>query len=173
MTKINECGHPNQKHYAKGMCHSCYDKTPSTKAKLLSYKRTPKSRAKQKEYEQRPDIKAKKKAYYSTPSALAKFKKYRDKLKHTPEYKAAKYSSGTGVSKEAALPWFQITEQGRTCWLCGSDPIGSMNLDHDHDTLTVRGWAHRSCNLAEGYIKDSPSPQYLLSTLLSIYGNVE
>mgnify|MGYP001558442209 FL=1 len=147
MARINECGHPERKHQGLGMCNSCYMKVYN------------------KEYRSIPENLAKERARKQTPESRAGRKIYRN----TPWGRAVTYSLRTGISRENSLPWFEIPEQDRHCWLCGGVSIGNMELDHDHETLIVRGWSHEQCNMAEGHVKYSFNPQQLLVTLLSMY----
>lgn len=55
--------------------------------------------------------------------------------------------------------------EDRTCWICLQG--GANCLDHDHETKIIRGWTHKVCNFAEGYIKSCPAPRQALLTLLS------
>lgn len=47
-------------------------------------------------------------------------------------------------------------QEGR-CAVCGESPERSLHIDHDHDTGAVRGLLCNSCNLALGFLKDSPA----------------
>ena len=78
---------------------------------------------------------------------------------------ASQYSASTGVPKIEVTPWFEIIEQERKCWLCAQPASGRMDLDHNHETKVIRGWAHKVCNVAEGYVRSSPDPVALLKTL--------
>lgn len=51
---------------------------------------------------------------------------------------------------------FLLSSQGGACAICKkkSDPLC---VDHDHSTGAVRGLLCRSCNLAIGYLDDSPT----------------
>lgn len=51
-----------------------------------------------------------------------------------------------------------LESQAGKCRICESAPLDNdvLVVDHDHTTGLVRGLLCRSCNLALGYMKDSP-----------------
>ena len=51
-----------------------------------------------------------------------------------------------------------------SCHSCGSTKPG-LHMDHCHDTGRFRGWLCNGCNLAAGYLYNSP----LAATMLSEY----
>jgi len=168
-TRINECGHPELEHEAKGMCARCYGRarynsSPEHRAKKRSWYMVPENNARMKALHKSPEYRAKQRAHYNMPKVQARVKAYRQ----TPERRAATYYNHTGISIELILPWFEIPEQDRRCWICKENGLG-MDLDHNHKTLDIRGWAHRPCNLIEGKVLNAPNPKQLLLTLLSMY----
>ncbi len=73
------------------------------------------------------------------------------------------------------------TAQGHVCYICHRPSRPRLFVDHCHETKTVRKLLCRSCNLAVGYVRESPevaraivsyleeqcSPIKLLAELLS------
>lgn len=62
-----------------------------------------------------------------------------------------------GVNPDVFADMF--TQQGGRCAICtsGLDLAGrSTHLDHDHETMSVRGILCRSCNTGLGLFKDDP-----------------
>lgn len=51
-----------------------------------------------------------------------------------------------------------LAEQGGVCAICGKEPDKArvLDVDHCHDTKTVRGLLCRSCNLVLGKMNDDP-----------------
>lgn len=48
--------------------------------------------------------------------------------------------------------------QGNKCALCGGDVgLGTLAVDHDHETGKIRGLLHPRCNIAIGLLDDSPT----------------
>ena len=62
---------------------------------------------------------------------------------------------------------------GDVCGLCKlplSDVSSTPNLDHDHDTMQIRDFLHRSCNMALGLLKDDPKVCRLAAEYLERHG---
>ena len=62
---------------------------------------------------------------------------------------------------------------GDLCGLCRkplSNVDSTPNLDHDHDTLQLRDFLHRSCNMALGLLKDDPKVCRLAAEYLERHG---
>jgi hypothetical protein len=85
-----------------------------------------------------------------------------------PKTKAALYAHDYGADQQEALGWHLIANADRICWMCGK-PGDKLQLDHHHATRTIRGWAHKQCNMAEGLIGSSPNPKRLLETLQELH----
>jgi hypothetical protein len=54
-----------------------------------------------------------------------------------------------------------VEQQGGGCAICGDQDYGrrsgyALSIDHDHDTGVVRGLLCARCNLAVGYLRNSP-----------------
>lgn len=62
---------------------------------------------------------------------------------------------------------------GDLCGLC-KEPLGNVdstpNLDHDHDTMQIREFLHRSCNMALGLLKDDPTVCRMAAEYLERHG---
>ena len=98
-----------------------------------------------------------------------------DKNWRTPERsrkKSLKYLYGiTPETYEVFL-----VSQDRCCKICGKhedDELGSLCVDHDHNTGKVRGLLCQNCNLAIGKLGDSPETvlkahEYLLHNGASV-----
>ena len=117
-------------------------------------------RAYSKAYNAKPETKERHRAHgrarYAKPEArkliIAQNRAYRAK----PDAKAKMYAWRTGISFEAALPWFLVPMDQRICCWCQEPANGFWCLDHDHDTMEIRGWAHIRCNSLEGRMAKSP-----------------
>lgn len=79
-----------------------------------------------------------------------------------PEYRqeqnARRLSRASGVRMSAAK--LRVSQQGR-CAICGvleaEASRGRFHLDHDHDSMAVRGLLCGNCNTGLGHFKDDPS----------------
>ena len=89
LPRVNECGHPDRIHRARGKCIVCYNKW---------YKNTITGKEKRK-------IARKK---YKT-SLKGKIEEYINNRKY----------NGHEINYNEVLPWFQILPQNRVCWMCG------------------------------------------------------
>jgi Recombination endonuclease VII len=51
-----------------------------------------------------------------------------------------------------------LAQQDNGCWICGGPPTRTpyLHIDHNHETMVVRGLLCDSCNLALGKFQDSP-----------------
>src|SRR3990167_971411 len=162
--RINECGHPERKYLAKGMCSTCYMKAYNADPKRKTYNAKPEVKAQARAYRAKPEVMAQRKAYETSPEGIARRKAYRT----SPKKKAKVFCRQYPICKyEDVLKYQLILLPDRICWLCLKP--GPTNLDHDHGSGKIRGWAHSSCNRAEGNIKNSPDPIALLTTLIKQY----
>ena len=68
-----------------------------------------------------------------------------------------------------------LAEQGGKCAICGgvADEGSSMAVDHDHTTRETRGVVHSRCNLAIGFLRDSPRACRGAAEYLERYGKVD
>ena len=109
--------HPEEKHYAKGMCRTCYLKSINTDKRRKA----------------------------NNESAT----KYRAANKH--KAKDGKLKARYGIDRAQVQ---EMTEkQGNLCAIC-NNPMDVPNVDHHHDTETVRGLLCRKCNIAIGLFKE-------------------
>lgn len=137
--RINECGHPERKHHAHGLCFECYRKTDKYKAiqkkteqreerKLarLESSRSAKSRAVQKAYRQSERC------------------KYLKKLQRERKY---------GIEYDV-----EFARQDGLCKLCREkqQTEKAFAIDHDHETGLFRGLLCDACNISIGRFKDDP-----------------
>jgi hypothetical protein len=53
---------------------------------------------------------------------------------------------------------FRLKNQGGGCAICGEQPRGLefFPVDHDHETLRIRGILCQGCNKGLGHFKDDP-----------------
>jgi len=147
--------HPDRPHYAFGLCRPCYDRSRS-RARYLA---------------NRPERLAQAKAYYDAHRQAKRTYDIAYRAAHGQErvaqqnaYAARRYVARTGCNLDEVRPFFE--DDDKICWLCGRD--GGTDLDHDHLTLRVRGWAHGGCNRIEGLVMSSPDPVRLLVTLAAV-----
>lgn len=65
-------------------------------------------------------------------------------------------------------------QQNGACAICGDAPTddGVLSVDHCHDTSVVRGLLCPTCNLAIGYMKDSPDNLLAAAAYLLRHTNV-
>jgi hypothetical protein len=62
-----------------------------------------------------------------------------------------------GVDITESEYYEMVDDQNGVCLICRKpDPKGRLCIDHDHDTMKVRGLLCRNCNLALGNFKDDP-----------------
>src|SRR5437667_12863445 len=63
-----------------------------------------------------------------------------------------------------------LEEQGGVCGICGKEPIGKLDRDHDHGRMIARGMLCRGCNIRVGRETDpewfEKSAQYLRKAYL-------
>ncbi|MFH5879770.1 endonuclease VII domain-containing protein [Arthrobacter sp. NA-172] len=71
------------------------------------------------------------------------------------KYRDSQIKSKYGITAEAADAMLQ--GQGGRCAICRTDDPGikGWQIDHDHDTLVVRGILCRHCNVALGHFRDN------------------
>lgn len=55
------------------------------------------------------------------------------------------------LNEEEATRWLNL--KGNPCLICSSP---SSELDHNHETLEIRGWLCGNCNRGLGLFKDNP-----------------
>lgn len=100
-------------------------------------------RDKQKSYGHRPDCKS---------CNIQKCKEWVSKNKDKRKYNLIKYE--TGLTKEQFNELF-VFQEG-VCGICGGE-IGERRLcvDHDHNSMLIRGLLCAQCNTGLGFFKDS------------------
>jgi len=97
-----------------------------------------------------------------SPERLAmKREMYRSNPSYRRKIKASNVKRELGISLEEYEA--RREEQriaGDLCGLC-KQPLSNVDaiptLDHDHDTMQIREFLHRSCNFALGLLKDDPT----------------
>lgn len=113
------------------------------------YRATPKAKAAKVLRESTPEYKAAKAKYQASPEGKAV------KARHdaSPIVKAAIRLRMYGITQEV-FDNLILVQRG-LCGICGKPLIlgKDSHLDHDHDTMTVRGLLCARCNLMEGKIK--------------------
>jgi hypothetical protein len=125
--------HPEQPHFAKGLCAACYKR----KASREYYHSSEKYRAHIKKYNQTVG-----KAYrneYNRLHGRAALLKHRYDL---------------SIEEYDAL----VTKQNGVCAICGEPPRGKMkrlSVDHNHETGKVRGLLCITCNRVLGYFENA------------------
>lgn len=125
--------HPHKLHYARDLCHACYEATRRTK----------------------PGMRAK--AIAVTKNWLARHpEKQRDQRnKHTAQRRLAR----SGVTQEMYDE--ALKKQGGRCAICPATEPGngrkSFCADHDHITGKFRGLLCVLCNVGIGWMRDDPT----------------
>lgn len=100
-----------------------------------------------------PEYRAWRDAHTQTPE----FRAHRRELAKTPKRRAQARARLRGITLEEHDRL--LASQKGLCAAC-CDPLISgreTHLDHDHATGQVRGFLCLNCNLAEGYMKGSPT----------------
>lgn len=148
--RIPTC-HPDRKHYAKGLCCSCYDSSLRLKAEK-----------KEKIVTCHPD-----KPYYAKGLCRKCYEEnlklrnpeYTEKQKH--QYKVNKKANAReknlriyGLTSE--LETQIIAKQGGGCAICGNwSSKGRLAIDHNHITGKFRGFLCDGCNRGLGQLGDT------------------
>lgn len=145
MPRENECGHPERKHQARGMCNSCYvmwrrSKCPRTRRLKNEANRRYAARKR----EENPD--------------------------HNWE---SKILCTYGITKEEFYALW--SKHGNCCSVCKSPDNGSrrMCVDHCHETGKVRGILCDKCNTGIGLLGDTESGVYRALTYLNPFSGYD
>jgi hypothetical protein len=127
------------------------------------------------EEEHREEIAKSRRERQRSPEFLAlKRKQYNDDPKHRRQVRSnnIKYELGITIEEYEARREAQRLS-GDLCGLC-KQPLGNVdstpNLDHDHETLQIRDFLHRSCNMALGLLKDDPKICRMAAEYLERHG---
>ena len=143
----------------------------------MPYKDKAKNDACKRAYEEKhkEEINRKKRLKRKSPEELAIRRKLYNDL---PEYRrkrrsnTIKYELGINIDEYEARREAQRAA-GDLCGLC-KQPLTNVdstpNLDHDHDTMQIREFLHRSCNMALGLLKDDPTVCRLAAEYLERHG---
>ena len=127
------------------------------------------------ENEHREEINEKKRLKTKSPEWLAM---RREKYNNTPSHRrkvrsnTIKYELGISIEEYEARREAQRIA-GDLCGLCKqplTDVDSTPNLDHDHETMQIREFLHRSCNMALGLLKDDPTICRLAAEYLERHG---
>jgi hypothetical protein len=153
------CGE-SKKHHAKGLCRTCYHKTPEVKERKLERQRS-KYRS---DPEARATICARMRDYQSRPETKAR------RADYMPSYHRMCRTGFTPVDFDSA--WQQ---QGGLCAVCETDlsalPPRRVHADHCHALGAKRGLLCQKCNHGLGLFQDDPAilrraADYLLDSLI-------
>ena len=143
----------------------------------MPYKDKAKNDACKRAYEEkhREEINESKRLKRKSPEWLAM---RREKYNNTPSHRrkiranTIKYELGISIEEYEARREAQRIS-GDLCGLC-KQPLYNVdstpNLDHDHDTMQIREFLHRSCNMALGLLKDDPEVCRLAAEYLERHG---
>lgn len=112
-----------------------------------------------KKYYSKPEVKERKKEYYSSPEWKEKQKEYQKEYSSKPEVKEQRrcaYLRRTyGITLDEYNEMF--VEQNGCCASCGkheSEQKKTLAVDHDHETLEVRGLLCDACNISLGLLQE-------------------
>jgi hypothetical protein len=145
----------------------------------MPYKDKAKNDACKRAYEDahREEINKKKRLRTKSPEWLAMRRElYNNTPSHRRKVKAntIKYEFGISIEEYEARREAQRAA-GDLCGLC-KQPLTNVdstpNLDHDHDTMQIRDFLHRACNMALGLLKDDPNICRLAAEYLERHGKV-
>lgn len=127
-SRIPTC-HPDRKHEAKGLCHSCYNYSVFKPTKEQNQRRN------------------------ATPAAKARKVKWAEK--QSPDFSSlAHIKSRYGLSKEDLQRY--LLNQGNKCKICLTEFKDNYHVDHNHKTGEVRGLLCMKCNLGIGFLDENP-----------------
>lgn len=139
MGRVNECGHSERKHYAKGMCPNCYQKHRyTTDASGRTRRRTLRS----KKYASDADYRAK---------STARVRRW--KLENPERNRCHQLKTKYGITLEERNQMFE--DQGKKCACCGATESKQWCVDHCHETGVVRGILCNLCNTGLGKLGDN------------------
>ncbi len=149
--RVNECGHPDLPHVAKGKCKKCYDKQWCEENAEKKYagekaRRAANPEARRRQEKNRYERKAKE--ICARQNAWRKA----NPLKRLNADLKCKY--GITLDEYQRM----LAAQGGVCAICkGTCPRKNrLAVDHDHSTGEVRGLLCDPCNSAIGIMEDSP-----------------
>lgn len=144
----------------------------------MPYKDKAKNDACKRAYEEKhkEEISKKRRQRQRSPEFLEKKReKYNNVPEHRRKVKAHGIKKRLGISIEEYERRRETQRlSGDLCGLCKKplDNVNSTpNLDHDHETMEIREFLHRSCNMAIGLLKDDPSMCRLAAEYLERHKN--
>tara|TARA_Y100001934_G_C12083989_1_gene646099 strand:- start:146 stop:799 length:654 start_codon:yes stop_codon:yes gene_type:complete len=114
----NECG---AKHYAKGLCKRCYEKTPKHKESNKRCRARPHRKAQKREYnvkywaEHKEELKLKHRLYFQKPEVKKKEKIRGQERRENGEYKEY-YHKNKGVRNKQSQEWHMKNPDYRSNW---------------------------------------------------------
>lgn len=122
--------------------------------------------AKRNRYAAVPEVREQKKAYQT--------ERYSSVAKRREQVRASDLKTRFGITiEEYEARREEQRLAGDLCGLC-KKPLSNVdstpNLDHDHDTMQLRDFLHRSCNMALGLLKDDPEVCRLAAEYLERHG---
>lgn len=155
--RIPECGHPDKKHAARGLCKPCwtreYNARNAERVRAVREewveKNRDRERAKYKRYREKNPEKVRE-----------AFQKWREK---TPQYFRDRHlfkKYGLTIADFLKL----IEEQNGVCAICQEAPATAV--DHNHETGQVRGILCSQCNSLIGYAREQEAVLFAAVTYL-------
>jgi len=135
--------HPDRKHWAKGLCRECWDKSPSENIRKLELSRRPDQVENRKNRYQlkRQEILEKQKQY--SMSSAGRLVQLRRRCRR---------NKGEGITVEQ---YHQILkDQDGLCAICKTF-MNPPHIDHCHSSGKVRGLLCNDCNTSLGKFKES------------------
>jgi hypothetical protein len=122
--------------------------------------------ARRKVYAANPEVREQKKSYQT--------ERYSSVEKRREQVRASDLKARFGITIEEYEARREAQRlAGDLCGLCRL-PLGNVdstpNLDHDHDTMQLRDFLHRACNMALGLLKDDPKVCRLAAEYLERHG---
>lgn len=141
--RANECGHPEKRHFSRGMCKTCYAREWRRNDPIQMAKHNERGRK-----------------WRARHLEIARRVERNSKKVHGVANWSTKLFYKFGITAEDY--YNLLAKQGGKCALCGEPPRDDkrLSVDHDHATGKIRGLLCTSCNVGLGrYEEFSRNPR--------------